>query len=311
MSIRTRSWYPVVVGLCAVLAIACGGSNEDSGPDATAAADSAPARVPSAAPGSEALLPAVGSVEVVVESEGRVSARANLAPRGAIVSALAEALGFALVLGEAAELSQPLTLQVENETPEVVLAQVLAGVPHGLAYEGDASGRRLARLTVGATTAIEAPPVVASAPRTSRRARSERPELTPEEQRERAERSERLWVESLENVGSPNSDVRADAVTWLNVDSSEGFEAATDRQANDASPLVRAAPAEALARSDTGAVQPLLQALGDTQPPVVLAALDALEFAGDETTVPHLAPLLKHQNTEVRERAVEAIEFLQ
>jgi HEAT repeat protein len=63
--------------------------------------------------------------------------------------------------------------------------------------------------------------------------------------------------------------------------------------------------------SDVGAVQPLLQALGDPEPQVVLAALEALEFVGDASTIPKIAPLLKHPSTEVRERTVEAIKFLE
>ena len=105
--------------------------------------------------------------------------------------------------------------------------------------------------------------------------------------------------------------MRADAAKWLDVSSGEGFKAATERLANDESPLVRAAAADALLNADMAAVQPLLQALGDPDSRVVLAALDALEFVGDESTIPFLTPLLKHKDVEVRERVVETVEFLQ
>jgi HEAT repeat protein len=100
-------------------------------------------------------------------------------------------------------------------------------------------------------------------------------------------------------------------VQWLDVNTSDEFQVATEHLANDESPEVRAAAAEALMQSDVGAVQPLLLALDDPDPQVVLAALDALEFVGDASIVPQIAPLLKHKDTAVRERTVEAIEFLQ
>jgi HEAT repeat protein len=38
--------------------------------------------------------------------------------------------------------------------------------------------------------------------------------------------------------------------------------------------------------------------------------IDSLEFAGDESNVDDLAPLLLHPDPRVREMAAEAIEFL-
>ena len=51
--------------------------------------------------------------------------------------------------------------------------------------------------------------------------------------------------------------------------------------------------------------------LDDPDPRVVMAALETLEFVGDESTVPSLAPFLKHKDVAVRERTAEAIGFLQ
>jgi hypothetical protein len=257
-----------------------------------------------------ASLPATGEVRAWREGAAGVSVLADQAPRGAILAALAEAADFALVLGGEAELDRPLTLRAEREPLEVVLARVLAGVSHALDYESEAGGqKRLVRVSVGAGFATAA---VASAPTSARRElRDVRPQLTPEEQEERNERARRLWATSLANLTSSDEEVRADAAAWLNVDSPEGFQAATDRLANDESPMVRAAAAEVLLDSDAGAVQPLLQALEDPDPRVVMAALEALEFVGDTSTVPHLSPLLKHKDVAVRERTVEAIEFLQ
>ena len=44
---------------------------------------------------------------------------------------------------------------------------------------------------------------------------------------------------------------------------------------------------------------------------MVLEAIDALEFAGDESIIPNLEPFLDHPDPEVREAAEEAIEFLE
>jgi hypothetical protein len=240
-----------------------------------------------------------------------VSALANQAPRGAIVAALAEAVGFELVLGGEVDLSQPLTLHVESEPLELVLARSLAGVSHALVYEQDpASGaQRLARLTLGLP---DAEPKLASAgDRAGRRRERMRPELTPEQREAREERGRELREESLAKLVSFDAGERADGVKWLDVSSTEGFEAAKERLESDEAPAVRAAAAEVLMESDVGAVQPLLQALDDPDSRVVLAALEALEFVGDASTIPQLAPLLKHSDVEVRERTVEAIEFLQ
>ena len=295
--------FLVAALVCA--ALACGGDDGDGG--STAKSGTAEAPVSAAAASAGASLPATGEVRAWREGAAGVSVLSDQAPRGAILAALAEAAEFALILGGEAELDRPLTLRAEREPLEVVLARVLAGVPHALDYEAEAGGaKRLARVSVGAGFAT-AP--VASAPAKSKL--RERPELTPEERRERAERAEKLWTTSLENITSPDADVRADAATWLNVDTPQGFQAATDRLANDEAPVVRAAAAETLGASDAGAVQPLIQALGDPDPRVVMAALDALEFVGDASTIPHISPLLKHKDVAVRERTVEAIEFLQ
>jgi hypothetical protein len=294
----------VLTLVCA--ASACGG-DDDSGSTGTTDVGASSAAAP-AAPAAQ--LPPSGEVRAWREGAAGVSVLADQAPRGAVLAALAEAAEFVLVLGSGAELDQLLSLQAQREPLEVVLARVLAGVPHALDYEPEAGGqKRLARVTVGAGAA---PAAVASGPaETERKRRAPRPEYTPEERRERAERAEKLWATSLANITNPDPEVREDAATWLNVDTPQGFQAATDRLANDEAPAVRAAAAETLGAADAGAVQPLIQALADPDPRVVIAALDALEFVGDESTIPHLSPLLKHKDVAVRERTVEAIEFLQ
>jgi hypothetical protein len=301
----------ILRGSLLVVALACAaagcGGDSDGGSAESAASGASSADAPAALAAAE--FPPTGEVRAWREGAAGFSVLADAAPRGAILAALGEAADFALVLGAEAQLDQPLTLRAEREPLEVLLARVLAGVPHALDYEHEAGGQKhLARLTVGVGSL---PAAVASAPKSKLERRHERPQLTPEEQQERAERVEKLWATSLVNITSPDPDVREDAASWLNVATPEGFQAAADRLQHDEAPLVRAAAAENLGGADAGAVQPLVQALADPDSRVVMAALDALEFVGDESTIPHLQPLLKHKDVAVRERTVEAIEFLQ
>jgi hypothetical protein len=243
-----------------------------------------------------------------VDSGSRVTAFANQAERGALLATLSERAGFELVVGAQARLGDRLDLQAEGEPLEVVLARVLSGIPHAVEYAGDltSGASRLARLRVGGADAAAA----AGEP-ALRGHRVKRPARTPQEEAEHAERVAQMRAEALASLVSNDPEVRSDGVRWVDVNTTEGFTAAMERLANDEAAEVRAAAAEALIEGDVGAVQPLLQALEDPDQRVVLAALDALEFVGDETTVPHLAPLLKHRDVEIRERTVEAIEFLE
>ncbi len=299
----------------AALALGMIGSacSDDEGGGSAGGALPAEASAPndSNAPGLDPASLPLGEAQAWLEGDALVSAVGNGAPRGAILAALARAAGFELAIGPEARLEQLLSLRVEHEPLEVALARALAGVSHELFYSTDASGAsRLTHVRVG----LEAARSQVAASDGGRRRRGHalpRPERTPEQHQERAERARRLRVESLENLASPDEALRADAAKWLDVSKADGFEAAKERLLADESPIVRAAAAEALLDSDVGAVKPLLQALEDPDSRVVLAALEALEFVGDASTVPQIAPLLKHKDVEVRERTVEAIEFLQ
>jgi HEAT repeat protein len=135
--------------------------------------------------------------------------------------------------------------------------------------------------------------------------------ITAEEAERRAARLEELQAEILAQVEDPDPATRAEAARWLQP-GVEGLAIAERLLAADPSPDVRAAAAESLADGDSvGAVSLLLGALDDPDPRVVMAALDALEFAGDATIIPALSPLLQHRDVAVRERTIEAIEFLE
>jgi hypothetical protein len=286
------------------LVAACGGE-----PDGATGATRSVATAPSdaAEPGVE-LLP-VGSFQVFVDADAHVTALANQVNRGAVLAAIAEQAGFTIELRGDGRLGAPVDLNTDREPLELVLARLLQGVPHSVAYDDEGAAPRLSLLAIGSGDGV-AISAAGNEPRSGRKRLSRRV-LTREEEREHVERVERMRAESLARLDSSDPEVRSDGVQWVDVTTTEGFAAAKERLAIDESPEVRVAAAEALIEGDVGAVQPLLQALEDPDQRVVLAALDALEFVGDETTVPHLEPLLKHRDVEIRERTVEAIEFLE
>jgi HEAT repeat protein len=68
---------------------------------------------------------------------------------------------------------------------------------------------------------------------------------------------------------------------------------------------------EASGDDEAVAANALVAALRDPEIPVVLAALESLEWVGDETLISELRPLLDHPSAEVRERAAETITGLE
>lgn len=81
---------------------------------------------------------------------------------------------------------------------------------------------------------------------------------------------------------------------------------------SDTHPDIRAWAAEQLGRLDTPeAVPPLIGALGDDHPPVVVSAIEALVQTGDERAAPAIRPLLRHPNADVQEAAERALSELE
>jgi HEAT repeat protein len=114
----------------------------------------------------------------------------------------------------------------------------------------------------------------------------------------------------LARLADPDPGVRATEVAGLEPDA-DGLQQLERILATDPDPEVRIAATEVLADGDSsGAVEALLRALSDSDSRVVIAALDGLEFAADETVIPRLQPLLQHPAGNVREKAAETIEFL-
>jgi hypothetical protein len=286
--------------LALVLLAAHGCGRADPEPPLAGAPSATGEAAPAAAP-ADAQRPPAGEVEVRF-GEGGIVALANQAPRRRLLEALAHETGLVVVaFVEGGDPDGRVTVASRGEPIEVVLARALVGVPFSV--EPLARGARQ-RLTVVVGRARQS-----SEPAPARLAERRRAERSEAADRERT--SEAFEGQALEQIASPDARERAQGVEWADIESATGFEAVVERLSNDPDASVRAAAAESLGAADVGAVRPLLEALGDADPRVVLSALDSLEQLGDESTVPELAPALEHRDPGVRERAAEVGEFLE
>jgi hypothetical protein len=306
-----------------LLATACGGEAGE-GPAVsppTAAEPATALEAPTRAGATEApesaprAMPAAGE-SVVEVSDDLVTVLANRAPRIAVLRKLESATGFELRVGRlsGAE-SAPVTVRAVGVPLGEALVRILEGADFQLGYTADAEhgGHLLTRVAVGESRRGGRPLDREARREAARARREESPDriASAERRREIAQRSEERAALASRQVDDPDPRVRSDAVAWLDVDR-EGVERLGNLLATDPAPAVRAAAAERLSDADShGAVTQLLTALADPDSQVVIAALDALEWVGDESIIPQLGPLLKHPDPAVRERTVEAIEFLE
>lgn len=293
-----RRWRELLLAL--LIPLACG-RGEDAGRAEGAQAPQRPAA--SAPETAAAALPERGEFEVSFGAAGIV-ARANAAPRRRVLETLARETGLVIVVFvEGGDPDGAVTLDSEGEPIEVVLARSLSGVPFSV-EPLDADGRVRLAVVVGKSPSAARVPL-AGRPSAPGRA------LDPRAQTERLQRANQLEEDALAQLESPDPRERAEGVEWADVATVTGYEAVLERLANDPDASVRAAAAESLGGADVGAVRPLLGALGDADPHVVVSALESLELLGDASIVPELAPALEHQDPTVRERAKEVLEFLE
>jgi hypothetical protein len=241
-------------------------------------------------------------VEVAFGSDGIV-ARANQAPRRAVLEEVADATGLlSVAFGPGSDPHGRVSFESSGEPIEVVVARALTGVPYSIEPVDDDGRLRLA-VVVGRQRGEPAP---------AREERHKSVERTydPEERAERARQLAQMEDEALEKLESTDPEERVEGVEWADTSTVSGYEAVIERLANDPDGAVRAAAAESLASADVGAVRPLLAALADPDARVVLAALESLEMLGDASILPDLAPAFEHPDPSVRERAREAEDFL-
>jgi hypothetical protein len=252
-------------------------------------------------------LPPTGEAIVRVDG-GSVTVLAKVAPCVAVLRALQGEVGFELVLGAPAD--GRITVRAVDVTLERALEEVLAGLPYALHYRVDPGhgGRILSRVAVGLAE-TEAPAPVDEVPGGRSEASGSLAQRgygrDPAEIREEQD-------EAIELLADPDPSVRAEAAEWMYIDD-RGVAALFDVIANDPDWSVRLTAAEALSFADDKpeAVDALFLALRDPEPDVVIAALDAIEYIGDSSIIPELVFLFSHPSREVRERTVEAIEWLE
>jgi HEAT repeat protein len=127
----------------------------------------------------------------------------------------------------------------------------------------------------------------------------------PESERQQA------YLQELQN---PAAEIRAAAAKKIKPVGA-ALDRLTEMLANDPSPEVRIATTWSLEVSENAelpqALDALVKCLGDTNLNVVVECIESLAYAGDETTIVHLQPLLTHQDARVRAAAFEAVRFLQ
>lgn len=127
----------------------------------------------------------------------------------------------------------------------------------------------------------------------------------PESERQQA------YLQELQN---PAPEIRAAAAKEIEPVGA-ALDRLTDMLVNDPSPEVRIATTWSLEVSENAelpqALDALVKCLADKNLNVVVECIESLAYAGDETTIVHLQPLLTHQDERVRAAAFEAVRYLQ
>ncbi len=303
-TIRNAPGQALLVSMLLLLCWGCGAQDADRTP---------PARIDDAktTPAAEPL-PGPGRARVEF-ADGQVTVLSHAAPRAAIIGELAAQAGFLLELGDL----EPslLTVRIENLMLERALPLLLRDIPYQIDYGFDpVLGRHVVTfLGVGPplmATEADSTPTAGDVPAPRSATRSDR-EYRERLFRERLYREAPIQAALLEDLGSSNPATRAEAASEIDA---EGL--ALDRLleilAEDPDPRVRAASVEQL--GDAGshwAVRGLIFALGDSEPAVVLLAIEALESEGDDSVVPDLERLLDHRDPAIREATREALDSLQ
>jgi hypothetical protein len=302
--------------LCLVAACSRGG-DEPLTPEAVSEPQAAVARAPEPSevrPGAGRALPAIGEVVVEVSDRG-VTLLANQAPRLEILRQLESASGVKVLVRKPSDREWAnVTLKVVGVPAETAFERVLHGIAYQLHYRVKrADGSHvLGMVAVGRKRGMDE--TARAERRGGRRQRrtERRPERQPSpEALEREQDQEELAAQVARQLEDADPVERVEGVSSIETDN-EGVARLTGIVENDPSVAVRVAAVERLGDADTlAATSQLLLALRDSHPDVVLAAIDALEFVGDESIAPQLEFLLQHEDPRVRVAASEAIDFLE
>jgi hypothetical protein len=312
-SARTRG---LALAAALVLALGCERA-ERKGPSPSAA----PAQ--SQASGREL---ALGEVRVGVR-DGRVTVECREAARGLVVERLAREARFELF---GALDAKPLTLDVQHQPLESLVAMLLADLPYRAQWRFDEKTRshELTRLEVGEIAADGATgaAAAAAADKTKRRDMADALRQQMRELREKAtaaedqkaelaaRRDERLRSEAdlIEQLRSSNPEMRLEAVEGLDPEGPT-LAVLVDVLKTDADPRVRQKAVQQVGEAEGYmACAALLDSLKDREPVVVLQALESLEFTCDSTVLPIVEQrCVEATDPLVQQRCAEAVDFLQ
>jgi hypothetical protein len=303
----------------AVLLSSCPAQRSDEPAATPAAASPAPATAPAASPDVSPQLPA-GGIEVALTEHG-VTVRAHQAPRHEVLKKLGEAARFAVVSGLVKQEIVLVSVDVVDRPVEEAIRAVMQQSPYELRYDLDPKDRTrhvLSVVTMGNFKTVygrRRREFVQRARQKNEQRKREEAALTPEErERRRAEKKaalQRLAEQTNRDLDSEDPEVRAAAVANLRAEEDDLTRMA-ELLTRDPSAGVRVEAADQLGAIGTpGAINALLRSLADPEPDVVIAALEALRFAGDESIVPDLQSLRQHPDPQVRAAVEQTIEFLQ
>lgn len=266
----------------------------------------------------------VGEVKIEWNERG-VTLRCREAPTVAVLQQLAKKGGFELQLR--ALPSRVLTLQIEEQAPAEVIARVLSHAAYEAVYalDPETGAQYLATLRVGESppakrTAASTPQdahtqqaaaEIAQAVRRVLASEGEGRDQASEEAVDRRRAMNDVRRERLALLEDEDPELRAEAVADLDP-TGENLARLKALLRSDPDSRVRTAAVSQLGEGDSyGATAGLIEALQDSEPEVVIEALDHLAFKDDPTLSRHIEPLRKHADPGVRSAAEDAIEFLE
>ena len=312
-SARTRG---LAFAAALVLVLACERAERKGPTESTAPAQSQAA--------SQEL--AAGEVRVGVR-DGRVTVECREASRGIVVERLAREARFELfgVLD-----AKPLTLDVQHQPLESLIAMLLADLPYRAQWRFDEKTRshELARLEVGEIPApgADGAAAAAAADKTKRRDMADALRQQMRELREKASAAEdqkaeiaarrdeqlRSQADLIEQLRSSNPEMRLEAVEGLDPEGAT-LAVLVDVLKTDADPRVRQKAVEQVGEAEGYmACAAQLDSLKDREPVVVLQALESLEFTCDSTVLPIVEQrCVEATDPLVQQRCAAAVDFLQ
>ena len=295
----------LILACCLItLLIACDsnpGTNQQAN---TPAATGEPASVAStpALGHTENPFPAAGKHDIELSFD-KASIRANQVNELAILNELATRADFQLLTGDIDW--QVVTVDIQAESLQAALVELLKGYPYQIVYAPDRDNRQeiLTEVVIG-----ELP---ATGTADNKETDSADKALLKDIEALSEDGQQMAYTQQLQN---PQAEIRVAAAKKVKP-VGDAFPMLTDMLLKDPAPEVRIATTWALEMSDDpqvpAAIEALVKCLQDEDPDVVVECIASLDFLGDETTVQYLIPMLTHSDENVRTAAADAIQSLQ